>query len=259
AGEGLRRCLNAVNALPQRVEFVITGGDLIMDALEVDNDRLKVQWDLFDECWKNLEAPAYHTLGNHDVGGWSAKGQIQPAAYEYGKKLFSDRYGKGRTYSSWDHGGWHFVSLDSIGQNTATLDYYGWVDEEQQEWLKNDLAHVGTSVPVCLVTHIPLYSVWGQMNGDPRQGENAKSLINNAHILRKLLARFNVKLVLCGHGHVVERIQFGHTTYIQGGAVSGLWWKGPSVGNPEGYGVVTCRSDGSFDYDYCGYGWQAVK
>lgn len=259
AGEGLRQCLRAVNALPQRPDFVLTGGDLIMDSLDVSHERLKVQWQLFDECWKTLEMPSHHTLGNHDVGGWSAKSIILPGESDYGKKLFADRYGQGRTYRSFDHGGWHFIILDSIGQNVETRDYLGWVDEEQQEWLKADLARTGKTAPVILVTHIPFHSVWGQMNADPRKGESPKSLVNNAHVLRKLLAPYNVKLVLSGHGHVLERIQFGNTTYIQGGAVSGMWWKGPVFGNPEGFGVVTCRRDGSFAFDYQGYGWKVVK
>jgi 3',5'-cyclic-AMP phosphodiesterase len=259
AADGLRQCLQRVNALESKPGFVITGGDLIMDSLDVDHERLKLQWKIFDECWKTLEMPAHHTIGNHDVGGWSAKSIILPGENDYGKKLFAERYGAGRTYRSFDHGGWHFITLDSIGQNPETRDYLGWVDEEQQEWLKADLERAGKTTPVILVTHIPFYSVWGQMNGDPRHGESPKGLVNNAHVLRKLLAPHNVKLVLSGHGHVLERIQFGNTTYIQGGAVSGMWWKGPVFGNPEGFGLVTCRADGTFDFDYQGYGWKVVK
>jgi hypothetical protein len=58
---------------------------------------------------------------------------------------------------------------------------------------------------------------------------------------------------------VLERIQFGGTTYIQGGAVSGMWWKGPVFGNPEGFGLVTCHRDGTFTFEYLGYGWKVVK
>lgn len=259
AEAGLRQCLKAINGLADRPEFVITGGDLIMDSLDVSHERLKVQWDIFDEAMKTLELPVHHTIGNHDVGGWSAKSLIQPGEADYGKKLFADRYGQGRTYRSFDHQGWHFIQLDSIGQDAETRDYLGWVDEEQQAWLKADLEKTGKTKPIVVVTHIPFYSVWGQMNADPRKGESPKGLVNNAHVLRKLLAPYQVKLVLSGHGHVLERIQFGATTYIQGGAVCGMWWKGPVFGNPEGFGAVTCRPDGSFDYDYHGYGWQVVK
>jgi 3',5'-cyclic-AMP phosphodiesterase len=259
AADGLRKCISSVNGLAARPDFALTGGDLIMDALDVGHDRLKLQWEVFDECWKGLELTAHHTIGNHDVGGWSSKSLVMPGDADYGKSFFADRYGKGSTYRSFDHKGWHFILLDSIGQNTETRDYFGWIDEAQQEWLKADLEKTGKDTPVILCTHIPFYSVWGQMNADPRKGENPKGLVNNAHVVRKILAPYNVKLVLSGHGHLLERIQLGTTAYIQGGAVSGLWWKGPVMGNPEGYGVVSCRADGTFDFDYHSYGWVVVK
>lgn len=258
AADGLTKCIRAVNALAARPDFVVTGGDLIMDALDVGQDRLKVQWDLFDERWKSLELPAHHTIGNHDVGGWSAKSLIMPGDAGYGKQLFAERYGQGGTWRSFDHKGWHFILLDSIGQNPETRDYIGWIDDAQMEWLKKDLAKAGKATPVVIVSHIPFFSVWGQMNADPRKGENPKALVNNAHAVRKLFAGHNIRLLLSGHGHVLERIELNGITYVQGGAVCGMWWKGPVFGNPEGFGVVTCRDDGTFQFDYRGYGWKVV-
>ena len=219
-GDGLSQCLRAVNALPSRPDFVLTGGDLIMDALDVGHDRLKVQWSLFEERWKELGMTSHHTVGNHDVGGWSAKSHILPGDADYGKQYFADHYGEGRTYRSFDHKGWHFITLDSIGQNPETRDYIGWIDEAQIEWLKNDLAKVGKTTPI--------------------------------------IAGHNVKLVLSGHGHILERIELHGISYIQGGAVCGMWWKGPVFGNPEGFSVVTCRADCTFDLNYQGYGWKVV-
>jgi hypothetical protein len=28
------------------------------------------------------------------------------------------------------------------------------------------------------------------------------------------------------------------------------------LGNPEGFGVVTCRADGTFDFGFRDYGWK---
>lgn len=78
AGEGLSKCLRAVNALSPRPDFVLTGGDLVMDSLKPARERIKVEWDLFDECWKQLEFPSYHTIGNHDVGGWAGDSLLRP-------------------------------------------------------------------------------------------------------------------------------------------------------------------------------------
>ena len=258
AGEGVDSCISMINGLNPAADFVITGGDLIMDALNADSARIQEQWALFDQCIARLQLPVHHTIGNHDIGGWSSRPKITPDSPEYGKRLFAERYGQGRTYRSFDHKNWHFILLDSIGLNDATGEYYGWVDDVQLQWLREDLAVVGKKTPVVVVTHIPFFSIWNQVHADPRGGENPKSLVNNAHVIRKILGDFNVKAVLCGHGHLSERIDLAHfnrTSYIQGGAVCGLWWKGKVSGNPEGFGVMTCHENGTFDYEYRSYGW----
>ena len=56
-----------------------------------------------------------------------------------------------------------------------------------------------------------------------------------------------------------ERIDYGRISYIQSGAVSGQWWKGPTIGeHPEGYGVIDVTGD-EYEYSYEAYGWKAVK
>jgi 3',5'-cyclic AMP phosphodiesterase CpdA len=225
APRGVRECISAVNALAPSVEFVLTGGDLIMDALAVDADSIREQWRLFDEEWKNLRVKSYHTIGNHDIGGWAKDAKVAASEPEYGKELFAGRYGNGGTYQSFDHLGWHFIVLDSVAYDETTGGYQGWIDDAQLEWLKADLLRVGKTTPVIISTHIPFFSVWGQYTADPRKGESRGGVVGNAHLVRKVLSDYNVKLVLCGHGHVSERIELSHhnrTTYIQGGA-AGSW------------------------------------
>jgi 3',5'-cyclic-AMP phosphodiesterase len=257
AVEGFKLCLANVNALAKRPAFMITGGDLIMDALDVGIDRARLEFDLFDECMKTCELPVHHTIGNHDVVGWSSKAIVKPDHHDYGKKIFAERYGQGRTYRSWDHQGWHFILLDSVGQNTETLDYQGWIDEAQLDWLKADLAAVGKTRPIIMVSHIPFYSVWHQVVLGPGYRLDGKALVGNVHLFRKLLDDYNIQLVLSGHGHVVERIEVHRSTYIQGGAVCGMWWKGPVYGRAENYGIVTCNPDGTWAWQYKAYGWKA--
>jgi 3',5'-cyclic-AMP phosphodiesterase len=257
AVEGVKQAFAKVNSLEQKPEFVITGGDLIMDALEVGADRVQTQWRLWDECLKTLELPAYHTIGNHDVTGWSPKALVKPGEIGYGKAIFAERYGQGQTYRSFDHGGWHFIILDSIGLDQATHDYIGWIDDGQLGWLQADLAKIGRQTPVIIVTHIPFYSVWHQVIEGPNSNIGGRALVNNVASFRKLLAGHNVRLVLSGHGHISERIQFDQVVYLQGGAVCGLWWKGPVHGNPEGFLEIKCRPDGTFTDRYISYGWKA--
>ncbi|MEI7651953.1 MAG: metallophosphoesterase [Verrucomicrobiota bacterium] len=259
AAEGFRQCLDQVNLLKTPADFVLTGGDLIMDALDVGMNRVRQQFEIFDECMKRLSLPVHHTIGNHDVVGWSAKSVVQPDDHDYGKKLFADRYGRGRTYRSFDHKGWHFIILDSIGQNQETRDYQGWIDDAQLDWLKKDLAATGRSKPIIMVSHIPFYTTWHQVLGGPTAKLDGKAIVGNLHTFRKLFDDYNIQLVLSGHGHVVERIEIGKVTYLQGGAVCGMWWKGPVFGKPEGFGTITCRRDGTWNWQYRDYGWKARK
>jgi len=259
APDGFRQCLRAVNALSTPADFVLTGGDLIFDALDVGMDRIREQWKVFDECSKELALPVHHAIGNHDVVGWSAKSPVRPTDQDYGKKLFAERFGLARTYRSFDHKGWHFIILDSIGQNKETLDYEGWIDDAQLAWLKQDLAATGRTKPIVMVTHIPFYTTWHQVLKGPDHHLDGKAIVRNLHTFRKLFDDYNLQLVLSGHGHVVERIEIGKVTYLQGGAVCGMWWKGPVFGKPEGFGTVTCRRDGTWSWKYRDYGWKARK
>jgi Icc protein len=192
------------------------------------------------------------------VVGWSKKAVIKPGESDYGKRLFADRYGLGRTYRSFDHKGWHFILLDSIGQAAGSPDYIGLIDDGQLEWLKQDLEKTGRTVPVVIVTHIPFYSAMSQMQRGPTIPIEPNGLVTNAFRFRKLLEPYNIKLVLSGHGHIRERIELGRTVYIQSGAVCGLWWKGPVYGDAEAFGVVSCAAN-EFQYRYQTYGWQAKK
>lgn len=259
APEGFRQCLRAVNRLATPADFVLTGGDLIFDALDVGMDRIREQWRIFDECSKELALPTHHVIGNHDVVGWSAKSVVKPTDQDYGKKLFAERFGLARTYRSFDHKGWHFILLDSIGQNRETLEYEGWIDDAQLDWLKQDLAATGRAKPIVMVTHIPFYTTWHQVLRGPDHRLDGKAIVRNLHTFRKLFDDHNLQLVLSGHGHVVERIEIGKVTYLQGGAVSGMWWKGPVFGKAENFGTITCRRDGTWSWQYRDYGWKARK
>lgn len=255
AADGLRQCLSHVEKLQRRPDLILTGGDLIMDALDVGLDRAQLEWNLFDECIKPCSIPMHHTLGNHDVCGWSSKAQVPPTDPDYGKKVFAERYGQGRTYRSFDHKGWHFILLDSVSQNPETRDYFGRIDDAQMEWLKNDLAAVGPTRPVILVTHIPFFSVWHQYLRGGAEPAGPKGIVQNANEVVKLLAKHNVPLVLSGHGHILEHIELNNIVFLQGGAVSGMWWKGPVHGRQEGYCTIDCRADGTCSYTYHDYGW----
>jgi hypothetical protein len=73
-----------------------------------------------------------------------------------------------------------------------------------------------------------------------------------------MMRRHKVNLALSGHKHENETIRYEHTTHIEDGAVSGAWWRGAHNGNPEGFGIIDVKPDGTFEHHYQTYGWKAA-
>ena len=248
---GCTRCFDQINH--SRPEFSIAGGDHLFDICEQSLDEAHMLFKLYRQTERELAGKVYHTVGNHDVVGLNQRSPVEPGAPEYGKKLYEDNFGP--LYYSFDHKGWHFIVLDSIG-----IEYYkifkGQFDEKQLAWLKADLAAVGPTEPVVVVTHVPIASCLGSL------GRDQKSLVapnaGNSWAVHSLLAGCNLKLVLQGHLHLWERMEYQGAQYVTGGAVSASWWKGPMEdGSSEGYTLCQIRN-GQVHASYVTYPWNAA-
>jgi 3',5'-cyclic AMP phosphodiesterase CpdA len=252
ATEGYKAAIAKVNAL--KPAFVITGGDLIMDAFEQTYGRADSLYNLFILTNTLFEMPVYHTIGNHDIYGLHEKSHAQPDHPEYGKMMFRKRLGGGKRYRSFDHGKWHFILLDSI-EPVEGDGYIGKIDTEQLEWLLNDLNTVGKERPIVISVHIPFFSVSTQFRNGSTVANSEGLIITNAKEVWDRIAPYKVKLVLQGHLHIVEEIVWKETRFVTGGAVCGAWWNGPYVGFPEGMIVVDVKGD-DLTWRYETYGWQ---
>jgi len=233
--ERLRRCIDMINE--KSCDFVVTGGDLVEDALGVGYDAAKGQYDLVESVLVDLKVPVYHTIGNHELFGVYVESGVSPEHAEYGKEMYRQRIGAGRTYYSFDYGDWHFVSLDSM--KIEGRKFVGGVDEAQMNWLRNDFATVGQKRPVCLVTHIPMVSSWVQLRHGITVAPSPEGFIVNNKELYQAFEPYNLKLVLQGHLHVLEDWSFNGTRFIGAGAVSGGWGTGPLDGPGPSFGIVT--------------------
>ncbi len=250
ADKGLMRAVNLVNRI--KPEFVLTGGDNIMDALGQNYGRSDSLYNLYTSIMKNLQMPVYHGMGNHEIFGLYEKSGVSPDNPFYGKKLYEDRLAK--RYYSFDHKNWHFIVLDGIGL-TEDHHYYGVIDREQIEWLKKELEKTGKEKPIAVCTHIPLLSIGSQIMEGPTKGMGESTIITNADKIIPLLEKYNVKLVLQGHLHFLEDINYNGIHYITGGAVCSNWWKGKRYGMEEGF--LEIHVDGEkFDWKYVDYGWK---
>ena len=93
AVKGFRQALDTVNILSP--DFIITGGDLILDALAQSYGRADSLNNLYQEVIKRAKMPVYNTMGNHDIYGINLeRSKADPNHPEYGKKMFEKRYGQ---------------------------------------------------------------------------------------------------------------------------------------------------------------------
>jgi Icc protein len=253
--QGFQAAVTRVNELAP--DFVITGGDLVFDALDVPFDRAVQLYRLYSEGSRELKMPVHNTIGNHEVFGLYDTTGVSRRSEEYGKEMFKKRLGRGATCESFDHDGWHFILLDVI-HLTEEHRYIGRADPEVLEWLRSDLARVRPETPIVLSVHIPLASVYEQM----RRGACAALLpsegVENSREVLDAFQGHDLRLVLQAHLHIYEDISFKNTRFVTGGAVCGAWWQGSNEGVPEGF-VVVDIDGGRIDCRYETYGWDAAK
>lgn len=251
AVEGFTQAIDTINRL--NPDFVLTGGDNIMDALAQNYDHSDSLYNLFAATIERLNMPVYSTMGNHEVFGLYESSGVDPSHDEFGKQLYENRLAK--RYYLFDHKNWHFIVLDAIGF-TNDRHYYGHIDDEQLAWLQSDLEKTGKETPVVVSTHIPLLSVGSQIMEGPTKPMGPGSIVTNADEVRELLEQYNTRLVLQGHLHFLEDINYNGIHYITGGAVSAQWWQGPRFGMEEGFLQINVTGE-DFDWNYVDFGWEA--
>ena len=115
--------------------------------------------------------------------------------------------------------------------------------------------------PICILTHIPLLAVctyfFSPFKGNAYNVSNTM-MHNDSHQVISMLTKYNVKLCISGHIHMVDRIDYLGITFICDGAVSGNWWKGKHHEFSEGYGLFDLYPDATFAHAYQTYGWKAA-
>lgn len=203
----------------------------------------------------------------------AGKGKPRSPRRCYGKRIYENYLGP--TYYSFNYEHCHFIALDSIAytENDGEPTYYGFVDNAQLEWLRQDLSVAGRSRPIILVTHIPtinaLASYLGlrsEMVTTPDGKKVPKHQIANFRELLEILNGSNLRLALAGHYHTCEEVRWKDNQrdalFVLGGSVCGEWWKGDREVNgtswPEGFTVV--KVDGEeFELSYVSYGWRGTE
>ena len=257
----MAKAFAAIHALPRKPDFALIGGDLVMDANKVSADRAALVYDLWQSAAADLGLRMHYTIGNHDAYGLGgpATGSVRSLSDpDFGKHIWKRRLGLTRTYDTFDHKGWRFVTLDSLMVG-ADGTWSGLIDDAQMVWLDDLLRKTPREMPVVMLTHLPLMTIFGQYTTGTTSALPEQLIVRNGREFQKRIQGHNVKAVFQGHTHVVEECDYLGTRYITGGAICGNWWKGWRLGvHPEGFTVVTVRGD-DLSYKYTPYGWDARK
>lgn len=134
---------------------------------------------LYEGTFDRFMTKIYPCPGNHDAYN-------SPAFSAYGNFWGSAAH-MPQMYYSFDLGGWHIISLDSVNFVKG-----GKSAEAQMQWLKNDLA-AKPQMPVLAFWHYPLFSN-AKHRGNPKVKPYWEALY--AH---------GPALIINGHNHVYER------------------------------------------------------
>ncbi len=253
AQKGLQMAIRTINK--EKPAFVVTGGDLIFDAMKVRYSRADSLYNIYTEAIKGFKMPVYNTIGNHENFAVYREAGADTANPLAGPAMFEQRIGK--TCQSFTYNGWKFILVNSV-RISNHHNYYGGIDPTEVEWLRKELATTDTSTPIVLVSHIPFRTVYNQVTEGAWAVSDSAGVIQNANEVLKLFDGHNLKLVLQGHQHYYEEIHVGKTWFVTAGSIAGAWWHGEYMGVPEGYLLVHAGRE-SITWEYKTYGWTAVR
>lgn len=150
--------------------------------------------------------PLFPAPGNHDYGNDPASVSVtdhskapyyqnftMPVAGESGGVASNNP-----SFYSFDIGNIHFLSLDSYGKENNATRLYDTLGAQVQ-WIKQDLEQNRNKGWIVAYWHHPPYTM-GSHNSD---GEDELVKIRQNFI--RILERYGVDLILCGHSHCYER------------------------------------------------------
>jgi Icc protein len=179
--------VSRINALPKTPSLVLHTGDLT-------HLSKPAEFDTVDQVMKTIKTEqSFYVPGEHDY-------------FVDNGKRYLERFGKGTQgtgYQSFDYKGTHFIGLVNVANITNGQTALGVLGNEQLEWLEKDVANLGSSTPIVVFAHVPLWTVyekWGWGTQDAAQGLG-------------YLKRFGSVSVLNGHIHQILQKVEGNVTF----------------------------------------------
>ena len=181
----LQLAVDRLNRLKNPPKFLLHTGDLT-------HLSKPAEFDTVDQILKGAPSKkTFYVPGEHDV--FTDDGQA-----------YLDRYGKGtvgRGWHSFDDHGIHFIGLVNVMNLKAGG--LGILGREQLEWIESDVKSLGSSTPIVVFAHVPLWTVYPKWGWGTEDAEQALSY----------LKRFASVTVLNGHIHQVMQKVEGNMTF----------------------------------------------
>jgi 3',5'-cyclic-AMP phosphodiesterase len=179
--------VSRINALPTRPSLVLHTGDLT-------HLSKPAEFDTVAQVMKSINTQrSFFVPGEHDY-------------FVDNGNRYLERFGKGTVgtgYQSFDYKGVHFIGLVNVANISNGQTALGVLGNEQLEWMEKDVASLGSSTPIVVFAHVPLWTIyekWGWGTQDAAQALG-------------YLKRFGSVSILNGHIHqIVQKVE-GNMTF----------------------------------------------
>ncbi len=188
------------------IDALLTIGDNAYNS-GLDNEFQLQFFDIYkDDFFKYTKM--YTVPGNHDYGNSNANTAVRNNAYYTSFTVPTAAECGGvasgtEAYYSYNIGNVHFVALDSYGREDANTTKMYDTTGAQCNWLKNDLA-ANTKRWTVVYFHHPPYTKTSH-SSDYNSGSGELDLVAIRERFVRILERYGVDLIICGHSHGYER------------------------------------------------------
>jgi 3',5'-cyclic AMP phosphodiesterase CpdA len=194
-----KKCIDEINLI--NPDFLIITGDLVFGQMYPFEYSLE-----YKKCYEILQmfqVPTYLIPGNHD--GYLQCGQD---GFKFWKKYF------GPLYYSFDYGNHHFTCVNSydwpkinrFGISFLVFNWGGSIQEEQIEWIKEDLKDNNAKLNFMCLHHNPIW--------DTEDQSLFKSGYKGRQELLKIIEEYGIDAVFSGHEHYDNVTYKNDTIYI---------------------------------------------
>jgi 3',5'-cyclic-AMP phosphodiesterase len=174
--------VSRINALPTPPSLVLHTGDLT-------HLSKPAEFDTVAQVMKSINTQqSFFVPGEHDY-------------FVDNGHRYLEHFGKGTVgtgYQSFDYKGVHFIGLVNVANISNGQTALGVLGNEQLEWMEKDVADLGSSTPIVVFAHVPLWTIYEQWGWGTEDAAQALGY----------LKRFGSVSVLNGHIHqILQKVE----------------------------------------------------